>query len=74
MFQGIPLPPGFDPAKISNQDLTTNRYEVGSRSAAALPANGSVNGAKHGAMVMPSSPKKQNGHWPAPASGRSFAR
>jgi uncharacterized protein YodC (DUF2158 family) len=29
MLRGIPLPPGFDPAKISNQDLTTSRYEVG---------------------------------------------
>ena len=29
MLEGIPLPPGFDPAKISNQDLTTSRYQVG---------------------------------------------
>jgi hypothetical protein len=29
MLRGIPLPPGFDPAKISNQKLTTSRYEVG---------------------------------------------
>lgn len=29
MLQGIPLPPGFDPTRISNLHLTTDRYQVG---------------------------------------------
>ncbi len=29
MLQGIPLPPGFDPAKIPDLGLTTDRYQVG---------------------------------------------
>jgi len=29
MLRGIPLPPGFDPKKIPNLGLTTNRYQVG---------------------------------------------
>jgi hypothetical protein len=29
MLQGIPLPAGFDPSKIPNRDVTTNRYSVG---------------------------------------------
>lgn len=29
VLQGIPLPPGFDPAKIPDRHLTTDRYQVG---------------------------------------------
>lgn len=29
MLQGIPLPPGFDPAKIPDLHVTNNRYQVG---------------------------------------------
>jgi hypothetical protein len=29
ILQGIPLPPGFDPAKIPDRHLTTDRYQVG---------------------------------------------
>lgn len=29
MLQGIPLPPGFDPASIPDLSLTTDRYQVG---------------------------------------------
>jgi hypothetical protein len=29
MLTGIPLPPGFDPGKIPNEGLTTDRYQVG---------------------------------------------
>jgi hypothetical protein len=29
MLRGIPLPPGFDPSRIPDRHLTTNRYSVG---------------------------------------------
>jgi hypothetical protein len=29
MLQGLPLPPGFDPSRIPDRSVTTNRYSVG---------------------------------------------
>lgn len=74
MLEGIPVPATFNPSRVPDEGLTTNRTRSAPPSPAPSPASGSASGDKlAGPATAPRRPKPSR-RWRPPGAGRSCAR